>query len=59
MDIERFQRDLLVFADTHCGSLLHQIATKKALDDEIRAGLKKALGEFKERFQADAAAAVK
>jgi len=51
-DIERFQRDLLAFADAHCGSLLHQIATKKALDDEIRAGLKKALGEFKEQFQA-------
>jgi F-type H+-transporting ATPase subunit alpha len=51
-DIERFQRDLLAFADAHCASLLHQIATKKALDDEIRAGLKKALSEFKEQFQA-------
>src|ERR1700678_2583938 len=56
LDIERFQRDLLAFADTRCESLLQQIATKKALDDEIRAGLKKALGEFKERFQAEKAA---
>ena len=57
LDVERFQRDLLAFADAHCGSLLNQIATKKALDDEIRDELKKALAEFKERFAAGAAAA--
>src|SRR6202167_2726797 len=57
LDIERYQRELLAFADTRCESLLQQIATKKALDDEIRAGLKKALGEFKERFQSEKAAA--
>jgi F-type H+-transporting ATPase subunit alpha len=56
LDIERYQRDLLAFADAHCESLLQKIATKKALDDEIRAGLKKALGEFKERFQSERAA---
>ena len=56
-EVERFQRDLLAFADTHAGALLHKIATKKAIDDEIREGLKKTLSEFKERFTAGAAAA--
>jgi F-type H+/Na+-transporting ATPase subunit alpha len=56
-EVERCQRDLLTFAEAHCASLLQQIATRKALDDEIRAELKKALGEFKERFQAERAAA--
>jgi len=56
-EVERFQRDLLAFADAHAGALLHKIATKKAIDDEIREGLKKTLSEFKERFTAGAAAA--
>jgi len=56
-EVERFQRDLLAFADTHAGALLNKIATKKAIDDEIREGLKKTLSEFKERFTAGAAAA--
>jgi F-type H+/Na+-transporting ATPase subunit alpha len=56
-EVERFQRDLLAFADAHGAALLNQIATKKAIDDEIREGLKKLLSEFKERFTAGAAAA--
>jgi len=56
-EVERFQRDLLTFADTHSGALLNKIATKKTIDDEIREGLKKLLSEFKERFAAGAAAA--
>ncbi len=56
-EVERFQRDLLAFADAHAGALLHKIATKKAIDDEIREGLKKTLSEFKERFAAGTAAA--
>jgi F-type H+-transporting ATPase subunit alpha len=56
-EVERFQRDLLPFADTHAGALLDKIATKKAIDDEIREGLKKTLSEFKERFTAGTAAA--
>ncbi len=56
-EVERFERDLLVFAETHAGALLNKIATKKAIDDEIREGLKKLLSEFKERFTAGAAAA--
>src|SRR6266571_2957993 len=56
-EVKRFQRDLLAFADTHAGALLNKIATKKAIDDEIREELKKTLSEFKERFTAGAAAA--
>jgi len=56
-EVERFERDLLSFADTHAGALLNKIATKKAIDDEIREGLKKLLSEFKERFTAGTAAA--
>jgi F-type H+-transporting ATPase subunit alpha len=51
-EIERFERELYSFADAHAGSLLAKIATKKALDDEIRDEIKKTLVEFKERFAA-------
>jgi F-type H+-transporting ATPase subunit alpha len=56
-EVERFQRDLLAFADTQAGALLNKIATKKAIDDEIREGLKKTLSQFQERFAAGTAAA--
>jgi F-type H+-transporting ATPase subunit alpha len=56
-EVERFERDLLAFAETHAGALLNKIATKKAIDDEAREGLKKLLSEFKERFTAGTAAA--
>ena len=56
-EVERFERDLLAFCDTHCADLLFKIATKKALDDDIRNELKKSLTEFKERFAAKAGAA--
>jgi F-type H+-transporting ATPase subunit alpha len=56
-EVERFQRDLLAFADTHAGALLSKVATKIAIEDVTREGLKKILSEFKERFAAGAAAA--
>src|ERR1700724_981288 len=55
-EVELFARDLLAFADAHAGELLHKIATKKAIDDEIREGLKKNLSDVKERFAAGTAA---
>jgi F-type H+-transporting ATPase subunit alpha len=55
-EIGRFERDLLAFADAHCGSLLAKIASRKALDDEIRGELIKAITEFKERFATQGAA---
>jgi F-type H+-transporting ATPase subunit alpha len=57
--VERFEHELLAFADAHAGSLLAKIAQKKALDDEIRNELKKTMSEFKERFAAGAAAAAR
>jgi F-type H+-transporting ATPase subunit alpha len=53
-DVGRFEHDLLAFAEAHSGSLLAKIATKKALDDEIRNELKQLLTEFKERFAKEA-----
>jgi F-type H+-transporting ATPase subunit alpha len=55
-DVQRFERELLAFTDAHCGSLLNKLATRKKLDDEILAELKKAIMEFKERFATQAAA---
>jgi hypothetical protein len=42
----------LQFADTNYGGVLKEIATKKALDDGIEAGIKPAIDAFKERFTA-------
>jgi len=55
-EIGRFERELLAFADAHCGSLLAKIASRKSLDDEIRGELKKVINEFKERFATQGAA---
>ena len=54
-DIQKFEKELLKFIATTYGSLVAQIAAKKQIDDSAREQLKTALGEFKERFQADAA----
>ena len=59
LNVERFQNELVAFADAHYGALLNEIATKKALDDGIRAQLKKAINEFKERFAASSLKAAK
>ena len=56
-DVQRFESGLLEFARTRYGTLLAQIAEKKQITDDIRAELKRAIAEFKERFQAGAAAA--
>src|ERR1700674_1438546 len=56
-DVGRFQHDLVEFVRTRYGALLAQIAQKKQSTDEARADLKRAIGEFKERFQAGAATA--
>jgi hypothetical protein len=42
---------------TRYGALLAQIAQKKQITDDARAELKRAVGEFKERFQAAAGTA--
>src|SRR5467141_384882 len=56
-DVGRFQHDLVEFVRTRYGALLAQIAQKKQITDDARVELKRAIGEFKERFQAGAATA--
>src|ERR1700726_1376569 len=54
-DVRRFEREFLQYVETSAPSILKNIAEKKALDDSIRAEIKKAVGEFKERFTASVA----
>ena len=56
-EVRRFESELLQFVETNHGSILKAIREKKALDDGIRAEIKKAVDAFKERFTAAVAAA--
>ena len=56
-EVRRFERELLEFVDANQSSILKTIKEKKALDDSIRAEIKKAVETFKERFTAEVAAA--
>src|SRR6516225_9652664 len=49
-EVRRFEREFLQFTETNYPSLLKNIAAKKALDDGIKAEIKKAVDAFKERF---------
>ncbi len=49
-EVGRFEREFLQFVETGHPGILKAIAEKKALDDAIKAGVKKALDEFKDRF---------
>jgi F-type H+-transporting ATPase subunit alpha len=51
-EVRRFEKEMLQYVETSAPSILKTIAEKKALDDGIRAEIKKAVGEFKERFTA-------
>ncbi len=55
-EVRRFEREFLQFVETNYASVLKEIATKKALDDGIKAELKPAIDAFKERFTAAIAA---
>src|ERR1700674_3722644 len=55
-DIQRFEKGLVEFVRTRFSSLLVQIVQKKQITDEARPELKRAIGEYKEQFQASAAA---
>jgi F-type H+-transporting ATPase subunit alpha len=57
-DVRRFESEFLQFVESNYPSVLKNIATKKALDDGIRAEIKTAVDGFKERFTASVAAAV-
>jgi F-type H+-transporting ATPase subunit alpha len=51
-EVRRFEKEMLQYVETSAPSILKTIAEKKALDDGIRAEIKKTVGEFKERFTA-------
>ncbi len=55
-EVRRFEKEFLQFAETNYGNILKDIATKKALDDGIKANIKTAVEAFKERFTATLAA---
>jgi F-type H+-transporting ATPase subunit alpha len=56
-EVRRFESELLQFVETSHPQILKSIKEKKALDDTIRAEIKKAVEAFKERFTAAVAAA--
>jgi F-type H+-transporting ATPase subunit alpha len=58
-EVRRFEKEFVQFAETNYPGVLKDIATKKALDDGIKATIKTALDGFKERFTAALAAAAK
>jgi F-type H+-transporting ATPase subunit alpha len=51
--VRRFEREFITFVETNNSAILKTIAEKKALDDNIKADIKKAVDAFKERFAAD------
>jgi F-type H+/Na+-transporting ATPase subunit alpha len=50
--VRRFETELLQFVESNNASILKTIAEKKALDDGIKAEIKKVVEGFKERFNA-------
>jgi F-type H+-transporting ATPase subunit alpha len=58
-EVRRFEKEFVQFAETSYAGVLKDIATKKALDDGIKATIKTALDAFKERFTAALAATAK
>jgi F-type H+-transporting ATPase subunit alpha len=52
-DVKGFEQFFFRFLDTGQVGLLRKIVERKALDDEIRAELQKAIKEAKERFKAE------
>ena len=51
-EVRRFEKEMLQYVETSASAILKTIAEKKALDDGMRAEIKKTVGEFKERFTA-------
>ena len=55
----QLEQEFLQYVETSNPSILKNIAEKKALDDGIKAEIKKAVESFKERFGASVAAGAK
>ena len=51
-EVRRFEREFLQFVETNHSGILKSIREKKALDDGIKAEIKKAVDAFKDRFAA-------
>jgi F-type H+-transporting ATPase subunit alpha len=58
-EARRFEKEFLQFAETNYSAVLKEIATKKALDDGIKATIKTAVDGFKDRFTTALAATAK
>jgi F-type H+/Na+-transporting ATPase subunit alpha len=58
-EVSRFEKEFLRYVETTSPSILKTIAEKKALDDGIKAEIKKAADTFKESFTAALSAAAK
>jgi F-type H+-transporting ATPase subunit alpha len=58
-EVRRFEKEFLQFVETSHPSILKTVAEKKALDDSLKAEIKKAADDFNERFTATAAAAAR
>jgi F-type H+/Na+-transporting ATPase subunit alpha len=56
-EVRRFERELYPFIETNYPGVMKTIREKKALDDSLRAEMKKALDAFKETFVASLEAA--
>jgi F-type H+-transporting ATPase subunit alpha len=56
-EVRRFETEFLQFIETNNPGVLQEIASKKALDDDIRNSIKGAVDSFKERFTAQLSAA--
>jgi F-type H+-transporting ATPase subunit alpha len=54
-DCGRYERDLYLFMDQQHRDVMKAIVEKRTLDDDLKAGIKKALDEFKEQFVAASA----
>ena len=55
-EVRRFEKEFVEFVENSHPGILKSIAEKKALDDAIKAEIKKAVEAFKERFTAAVAA---
>jgi F-type H+-transporting ATPase subunit alpha len=52
-DVRPFEQSLYRFLDTTQAALLQKIREKKAIDDDIKASLEKAINDAKEKFKAE------
>ena len=58
-EVRRFLKEYVQFVETNYPNVLQDIAAKKALDDGIKANIKKATDAFKDRFTAAVEAGAK